>query len=294
MSSAFGSPIFTIYAGPNRRSLLAHSGVLSKSPTLRKIVEGEWKDSKSRIINLEEWEEQTVEHVLEWLYSGSYTLPVQVELGSDTGKATKTGIDHPRPRTRQQLRNSRIATPLPAEIEEQGSSIQLEPDYVPDMCRPLTPLHDIQCSGSRGSPTLQSSPAKDGRSIQLEALPRKEWGQTLLPDAKVYVLAQYLQLIKLKQYAFHHIQDVLVFCNQTPPGSHTLVRIVDLARYVYSSTDSLTNSEEPLRKLVSTFVVEWFVRLDKPEFERLIAQGGDFAVDVTRKLRRHWQNILEG
>lgn len=186
-------------------------------------------------------EEQTVEHVLEWLYSGSYTLPVPSRLGADIEKAPKTGIDHPRPRTRQQLRNSRIASPLPAEIDEQESSIQLEPDHAPDTYRPLTPLHDIQCSGSRESPTLQSSPAKDGRSIQLETLPRKDWDQTLLSDAKVYMLAQYLQLIELKQYAFHHIQDVLVFCNQNFPGPQALARAVDLARYVYPSPGSLTN-----------------------------------------------------
>ncbi|KAL9006902.1 MAG: hypothetical protein Q9188_000357 [Gyalolechia gomerana] len=225
------------------------------------IVEGDWKDSKDRVINLEEWEEQTVERVLECLYSGFYTMHSAPGPASKTTKAPETGVDHRRPITWQQLCNSRLASPLPGDINEGDCAFQHEPDCVPNQYRPLTRLLDIRCPGSPRSPTSQSSPAKDGRPILSGSLPRADWGHTLLPDAKVYVLAQYLQLIDLKRYAFRHVQDVLGFLNQPTPDLAALIRTLTLTRFIYSSTDSLTNFEEPLRNLVSTFVAEWFLKI---------------------------------
>lgn len=48
-SSACASLIFVVYAEDFGRRFLAHSKILSLSPTLRKIVEGDWKDSKDGV-----------------------------------------------------------------------------------------------------------------------------------------------------------------------------------------------------------------------------------------------------
>ncbi|KAL8918897.1 MAG: hypothetical protein Q9208_007078 [Pyrenodesmia sp. 3 TL-2023] len=84
--SPFTSSIFSIYAGPTKKQFLVHSTILAKSPTLRAIVEGEWKESANRRIDLEEWDEQTVEQLVQWLYSGHYTW---LEVASEAA------VDHP-------------------------------------------------------------------------------------------------------------------------------------------------------------------------------------------------------
>lgn len=61
-----------MYAGTTKKLFLVHGAILSRSPVLRSIVEGHWKESEERSIKLEEWNEQTVEHVLHWLYLGYY------------------------------------------------------------------------------------------------------------------------------------------------------------------------------------------------------------------------------
>lgn len=71
--SAFTSNIFTIDVGAGNTPFLVHSDVLCKSPTLRQMVKGEWKESTARRVSLEGWEVRTVEQLLEWLYSGLYT-----------------------------------------------------------------------------------------------------------------------------------------------------------------------------------------------------------------------------
>ncbi|KAL9598171.1 MAG: hypothetical protein Q9219_004668 [cf. Caloplaca sp. 3 TL-2023] len=290
------SPIFTIFVGPSRKHLLAHSEVLSKSSTLWKIVNGSWKDSKNRSINLEEWEEETVEQVLNWLYFGFYSVPEMLRNQSDTVPAAEIRIDvDGHAFIEWYASSSSTAQAAWGTVYRQGSTVQRKQDHTPDEHRPLTPLHKVRCLGSCASPLSQIYPVGDSRLIRLTKSHCTEWGHSLLPDAKVYGLAQYLQSTDLKRHAFCHIQDVLIYFNrQRSLTPATLARIVALAHYVYTSTDHLVNSEEPLRKLVSTFMTEWFMRLEGSGFESLMSQGGDFAIDVTRKLRRHMQNIPEG
>lgn len=114
---------------------------------------------------------------------------------------------------------------------------------------------------------------------------RFDTGHSLLLDAKVYVLAQYLQLDHLKRLAFYEIQYGLDIKSEVY-GTRLLLESVDLARYVYASTDSLADSEEPLRKLVSTYIAVSFSRYEGPEIEGLMSEGGELVVDVTRKVRR--------
>ncbi|KAL8750674.1 MAG: hypothetical protein Q9184_006340 [Pyrenodesmia sp. 2 TL-2023] len=112
-----------------------------------------------------------------------------------------------------------------------------------------------------------------------------ENGFTLLQDAKIYALARYLELPDLKRLAFHNIQDTL---SSLYKFANTMVvtNVMALAQYTYAHTDSLANSEEPLRKLVSTFVASKLTLLAGPEFDGLMAEGGEFAVDVMNQTQR--------
>ncbi|KAI4112330.1 MAG: hypothetical protein LQ345_006508 [Seirophora villosa] len=82
------------------------------------------------------------------------------------------------------------------------------------------------------------------------------------------------------------MQDVLRSLNFLPPDTTLVTKIVSLIQYTYAHTDSLATSEEPLRKLVSTFVASKLALLSGPSFDCLMAEGGDFAVDVMSQTRR--------
>ena len=53
---------------------MAHASVLNKSPTLQKIIDGDWKDSKDLAIDFEEWDETAISQLLDYLYTGQYKL----------------------------------------------------------------------------------------------------------------------------------------------------------------------------------------------------------------------------
>ncbi|KAI4094892.1 MAG: hypothetical protein LQ344_001937 [Seirophora lacunosa] len=76
-----------------------------------------------------------------------------------------------------------------------------------------------------------------------------DMGKTLVQHAHVYVLAQYLQLDKLKHLAFYKMQPGLNELNDLLLGPDCVAQIAHLARHVYSSTQSMTSFDEPLRKL---------------------------------------------
>lgn len=241
------------------------------------IVEGEWKDSKECTISLEEWDEQTVEYLLQWLYFGHYTLCIPYEPTCVTSK--------------------RKATSTPSETNGEGSAGEQGPtaeqefsedeDFgdLPEHRRPLTPMRSIHCLGPHEG-TVSSVQNLQKQGANHTAMFHFSTGNSLLPDAQVYTLAQYLQLDDLKRLAFYRIQDELVQYKLHIHGVLFLTKFVDLARYVYASTDWLAAYEEPMRKLVSTFVAVWFKHLNMPEFEELLSNGGDFVVDIARKIGR--------
>ncbi|KAL8959257.1 MAG: hypothetical protein Q9193_003853 [Seirophora villosa] len=141
------------------------------------MVVREWKESSERSIKLEEWDEQTVGHVLRWLYSDDF-----------------------------------------------GSA----------------PPFDSSSAYPQGNPRKSSLETKE---VYVDI------GKTLVQDDHVYVLAQYLQLDKLKHLAFYKMQHGLNELNDLLFGPDCVAQIAHLARYVYSSTQSMTSFDEPLRKL---------------------------------------------
>lgn len=72
-TSRYASPIFKIIAGPEGDEYNVHSGLLAdKSPMLKAIVDGEWKESSERVIFWGEWDSATVSMFVEWVYTGEY------------------------------------------------------------------------------------------------------------------------------------------------------------------------------------------------------------------------------
>ncbi|KAL8769873.1 MAG: hypothetical protein Q9209_004311 [Squamulea sp. 1 TL-2023] len=141
---------------------------------------------------------------------------------------------------------------------------------------------DDQSPQSNGSNS--TSPNNDGAQCH-----HSEIGCTLLVHAKLYALAHYLQLTTLKSLAFGAIEAEIESIEELQP--QLLANIVQLARYVYTSTDTLVISTEQLRDLVATFVGNWFHVFHGPDVNNLLEEGGEFVVDVMQKVQQHVKDI---
>lgn len=288
ISSAFSSEVFTIYAGPSQKKLIAHASVLCKSPILRKAIEGEWKESRERVIYWNDFDEHTVDQLLEWLYSAYYTWYKPPPIQPNEAEGAAANAEPQSFITSLDKDGDRIVSLSPHTYGEGHPLDDLLLYHQSVTEHPCTPREIVGHKLSQDYP-----PTIDGHMEQLQI-----WGvndavemsyrtaSTLLPDAKLYVLAQYLQMSRLRRLAFRNIQHCLMWIGgdyEVERGSSVLANVIDLIRYVYASTDSLTHSIETLRKLVSAFVADrlWVWR-GWSEIEDLMREGGDFVVDVTR------------
>lgn len=274
VNSVWASEVISIHVGPNQEQFSAHAGFLIKSPTLlRKIVEGEWS-----LIKLEEHDRDTVAKMLEWLHCGYYTWFLLSSGPEQTDELAYL--------TSLALSGGRIVTLSPdispvTTAEERNRETHWPRDDLGTSNRPL----DILKYGlpNEGSTPLEKLSKHNGASRLNEAV----WGctctgATLLPDAKLYVLAEYLELPRLKSLAFQNIQEVLKALVSRPHEMHSNVRagLPSFVRFVYDCTDSVTNSAEPLRRIVAAFVAMKYSELQDPEFDALMWEGRDFAVDL--------------
>jgi hypothetical protein len=111
----------------------------------------------------------------------------------------------------------------------------------------------------------------------------------LQAHARVYALAHYKDVGELKNLALERMRITLMRIHPVLPDSHESPNIAQIVQYVYSHTDPLDNSREPMRKLVMRFSADNISTLRNDEdMLALIGDGGDFAkelvVDLTRRI----------
>jgi hypothetical protein len=107
----------------------------------------------------------------------------------------------------------------------------------------------------------------------------------LMAHAKVFVLAQYTNTEALEHFALERLWNVLHSIKPLSKNSRLIKGIISLVEYVYANTNALVNSEEPLRRIISTFCASLSLELqDQPEFHSLLHAGGDFVVDLWEKV----------
>lgn len=112
-----------------------------------------------------------------------------------------------------------------------------------------------------------------------------DFEEILLVHAMVYSLAHYKAITVLKALAQERLLRVLVALHPMGGNPHLATNIVRLATYVYENTDSLTNSAEPLRNMVSNYVVLNFSAWQAhPAAVEMMCGGGDFVRDVLAKI----------
>jgi hypothetical protein len=105
----------------------------------------------------------------------------------------------------------------------------------------------------------------------------------------VYALAHYKDVDELQTLSLDRMLMTLKQIHPITDGDHESANIANLLEYVYSHTDPLDHSPEPMRKLVTRFAAFNFNSLwMAPEILDLINHGGDIVSclvhDISRRL----------
>lgn len=254
--------------------LLVHKDILtSQSQPFRNAITGVWKESAERKIDLEDWDKETVGRLVEFLYTGNYSYPdpepilprqqqqqqVSVVPDGDAGQQSPTA-----PGTIQSSQGSGGGGGSPS-----------------DRRCPLTPLD--QCLPR----CLQESRKTDAERLEWFLPDQHGYKEALLSHAAVYALARYKAVDSLQILALRRLTMTLSRISQILPDSSLPLGVIDLVKYVYSHTDALSSTEEPLRRLISQFAALNFPALQTgAEFVELMSEGGDFVNDLMAKVSR--------
>lgn len=265
--SGFESEVFELTAQSGERRIFVHGDILaSQSEPFRKIVTGHWRESTERKIDLTDWDGDTVTRFVDFLYTGNYRYP------------------DPKPITHGENPDPGRISPFPLSFDLDTSLGTPEDRSSSAPYRPLTPFD--RCL-SRVWLHEKEDGLTDAKRLELYEPARYNYKEVLLVHAKVYVLAQYKDVDVLRKLALKRLFLTLLRIKSIQPGSHEAGNIIDLLSYVYSETDALESSEEPLRKIVSQFAALNILALQaENKMAKLIGDGGDIATDLMAKVCR--------
>lgn len=246
------STIIELVAKNNGR-FFVHEGILSHhSQQFKDATSGPWKESQEHKILLQDWDEETVGRLVQFLYTGDYRYP-----NPSLPEKPRVGV---------------------AETEKVPSA--------PEVGRTgaLTPFAECVRGAAWEHPGL---PMTDASWLDSVNTAEFDFEETFLTHAKVYTLAQYKSIVALKVLAHERLSQTLLRLHPLGRNPHLAANITSLSTYVYAHTDSLTSSEEPLRRIVSQYVALNFAAWQAdPVAEQIMCDGGDFVKDVLRKICR--------
>ncbi|CUS12285.1 unnamed protein product [Tuber aestivum] len=249
--AAFSSAIFQINVEKGARTFYVHGDILSRSSrSFKSIVEGDWKESTNRRIDLEDWDADTVGRTIDYLYTGDYTWEKDGNF-----------------------------TPIPIEVPEEFPTV----DHSFRAARPLTPLSGL--AKYRSTSYLSYSD-----STVFLAYEGARFGELLLMHAKVYALASCWAIGKLSELALDRLLCTLRAFQATEYDLQQIRYIVELVSYVYENTCLRVGEHEPMRRVVTRFTALELTKLNaQGEISKLMDAYGDFACDllsdVTRSLK---------
>ncbi|KAK5215065.1 hypothetical protein LTR72_011851, partial [Exophiala xenobiotica] len=147
--------------------------------------------------------------------------------------------------------------------------------------RPLTPLG--KCAGVPPVMTVHKTAAG---VFEDREFPQKAFSylEPLLTHVDVYSFAKYHLLSGLQELA---LQRTIVTLRKLDCSVEVAEQELTKAiEFVYDNIPADRGNEEPMRKLFSQFAAANYTSLLHGSFEALITRGGDFALDLARKLSR--------
>ena len=252
--------------------------MLARSGPLAALVGAHWLEGSSHDICLPQFDEDTVGRFVQWLYHGDYTCPDPVwdaESETPPDEEYMRYVDKPPPILRSSIRRwiSRIKGTMDAFPNSAGK----------DGPHPLTPSEDFEPQLKyflrRIDLTIQFRERELRRDYNLYNL---DWEAVMLSHAKLYIMADYFLVEPLTTKVLRSLGNLLLsvsaasFRNVTPS-------LVSLISYIYNNTQRLNSKHEPLRRLVTFFVVTNWAKFSQKEIDKLIVVDEDFA-EVLRSL----------
>jgi hypothetical protein len=156
--------------------------------------------------------------------------------------------------------------------------------------RPLTPLGQIV--DSCRPEVAKTSPEQAEFNSLLDAQPHGasnlDFSATFLMHARLYHLATYHNISALQFLSLEKLLQKLLLLDPLVPETPVVDNIVELVKYFYDNIPARPNDSEPARKMVSTFVAKNMAAFAESgmEAEMLLREGGDFVVDICKKVVR--------
>ncbi|KAH0834571.1 hypothetical protein FOPE_03683 [Fonsecaea pedrosoi] len=266
----------TIRAGEADSKFTVHEALLSKSgsPSLRKLVEPGWKESSEGCIDWRHTRSQTVERILTWLYLRDYQSPDPVPRKIGLEPVADVVLEEPQPG---------VEPPEPAEpdlLEAEDPELQ---HAIFESCsiRPLTPLG--KCAGVPPVVTARKTAAGVFEGLEFPHKDFSYW-EPLLAHLEVYSFAKYHLLSELQELALQ--RSIVTLRKMDCTVEFAEQEVSKAIEFVYANIPADRGNEEPMRKLLSQFAAINYTSLMHGSFEALITRGGDFALDLARKLSR--------
>ena len=283
--------------GKESKKFRIHAGVLKKSDLLRASLEGGWKEGLKRKLSWEDWESDTVERLVQWLYSGDYTCPLPTLIDQPEGDGIETSSQNGH--NRGNSSNSRPSWNWDREPSpEESTAFEVSESFLESstleasvslMSRPLPPVEDdlIEISPQ----ITQAQEYEAWFEEHKGSLSQLDFEVTFLAHAKLYVFADYLILPTLRELSLQRLRETLILLGKlsaSNPSTEDFVRLLD---YVYAKTQPVAAGEEPMRKLVSSFAAFNLPALHGDLFTQLAAQGGDLIIDLITKTSRRLMSL---
>ncbi|KAL7658042.1 hypothetical protein ACMYSQ_004183 [Aspergillus niger] len=260
-------PPIQVIVGSAKSTYFVHPGALSwcDKSALSARIDGPWKQNGADSpIDWSDFDEQTVECVLSYLYTQDYYVP-QLESAPDDSckndddcKAT-TGIE-------------------PSSTSESVPGDQRTPN------RPLTPLS--QCLQA-GLPVDNNHTAAGACTYRASQNPNDSLGAEILVHAKVYCFAHRFCIHELEEFALQRLTKVLISIDAEKEA--VFPYLADAIHLVYDSTPGTNLQDNPARKLLSQYVALNYTKLESESFDQIMAEGGEFMVDLSHKLARRFR-----
>ncbi|KAL1854993.1 hypothetical protein Plec18170_004405 [Paecilomyces lecythidis] len=267
---SFSEQPIKIIVGSEEKIYYVHPSVLisCNSPVLNARMTGAWRNNDDKPLDWRNFDEITVECVISYLYTEDYYVPTQSpELGEPNGDDIKGKSED----------KGELTHPL----DNKTNIVQKRLQSDNKLNRPLSPLYG--CIQSGLPPKIR--PTAAGVFDQASKQEKENIGVEILTHAKVYIFAHYFSVHELEKLALQRLTQVLAALNDVKMQD-LFPQLAEAIYVVYGGTLNSEQHQDPARRLLSQFVALRNDLLSCEDFYILLADGGEFSIDVTRKLVR--------
>lgn len=319
--SLLSGPTVKVVWGVDDRTAVVPEALLRSchSPSLDTSLKQVWIKGQDRTIDWKNQDGPTIERFVTWLYRGDYNTP-RPRPRSPTGSPSpnhqgKGGQE----KQENNMNDSRaeepsnsepasepafeiVAEPEPDISQETEQAVGQHPDewfqedsramehVVAESCngRPLTPISSCL---ALGLPEERQTTEAGIFAHESFAYNSHCYNEVLLAHAHLYTFALYHQIKALQDFSLQRLTQVLmrINCRQ----SHAASEIAALIQHIYRDTLPAVYSKDAARQLVSQFAAINFDELVHGEFETLLEEGGDFVLDVSRKVSQRLRSARD-